>query len=149
MKLKRILAITLCLILALGLLAGCGGDTGGSDAGGGDAGGGDSSGGDTITFGLNYELTGDNPIIGQSSIDGVNLAIEEINNAGGIKIGDKSYILAVKPLDNEFKQESAAVVTQTFADDDSIVAMIGPNDSAMCLGSAAIVESEGLPTITP
>jgi branched-chain amino acid transport system substrate-binding protein len=102
-----------------------------------------------ITFGLNYELTGDNPIIGKSSIDGVNLALSEINAAGGLTINGKQYTLAVKSLDNEFNAESAAVVTQTFADDKSIVAMIGPNDSAMCLGSQAIVESAGLPSITP
>ncbi len=104
--------------------------------------------GDTIYFGLNYELTGDNPIIGESSLQGVELALSEINAAGGVKIGDKSYQLAVKPLDNEFNAESAAVVAQTFADDSDIVAMIGPNDSAMCLGSQAIVET-GLPAITP
>jgi branched-chain amino acid transport system substrate-binding protein len=104
--------------------------------------------GDTIHFGLNYELTGSNPIIGESSVQGVNLALEEINAAGGVKIGGKAYKMAVKPLDNEFNAESAAVVAQTFADDASIVAMIGPNDSAMCLGSQAIVET-GLPAITP
>lgn len=129
---KRILAVLLCVLFAGGLLS----DSGAAADGG------------TIHFGLNYELTGDNPIIGESSIQGVNLALDEINAAGGVKIGDKSYKLAVKPLDNEFSAESAAVVAQTFADDSSIVAMIGPNDSAMCLGSQAIVET-GLPAITP
>lgn len=129
---KRILAVLLCVLFTGGLLL----DSGAAADGG------------TIYFGLNYELTGDNPIIGESSIQGVNLALDEINAAGGVKIGDKSYKMAVKPLDNEFSAESAAVVAQTFADDSTIVAMIGPNDSAMCLGSQAIVET-GLPAITP
>ena len=107
-----------------------------------------SSAGDVITFGLNYELTGDNPIIGTSSLDGVNLALAEINDAGGITINGKKYTFAVKPLDNEFRAESAAVVAQTFFDDKNIVAMIGPNDSDMCHGAKAIVDA-GLPTITP
>jgi branched-chain amino acid transport system substrate-binding protein len=122
-------------ILGVVLLAACGGGSKSAD--------------NVIYFGLNYELTGDNPIIGTSSVDGVNLALAEINAAGGITINGKAYTMAVKPLDNEFNAESAAVVTQTFADDKTIVAMIGPNDSAMCLGSQAIVESIGLPTITP
>jgi len=104
--------------------------------------------GNVITFGLNYELTGENPIIGKSSLEGVNLAIEEINAAGGITIKGTQYKLAVRPLDNEFNPASSAVVAQTFFDDKNIVAMIGPNDSAMCLGAQAIVET-GLPAITP
>lgn len=128
---KKILPVLMCAFMVGGLLA--------ANATAAD---------DTIYFGLNYELTGSNPIIGESSIQGVNLALEEINAAGGVKIGGKSYKMAVKALDNEFNAESAAVVAQTFADDSSIVAMIGPNDSAMCLGSQAIVET-GLPAITP
>ena len=129
---KRYLSVLMCVLLAVCLYVSSGA----------------AADGDTIYFGLNYELTGSNPIIGESSIQGVTLALEEINAAGGITIGGKSYKMAVKPLDNEFNAESAAVVAQTFADDSSIVAMIGPNDSAMCLGSQAIVET-GLPAITP
>ncbi|MDR0362939.1 MAG: ABC transporter substrate-binding protein [Planctomycetota bacterium] len=129
---QKLLAVLVCALFAAGLYSG---RVAAAD-------------GDTIHFGLNYELTGSNPIIGESSIQGVSLALEEINAAGGVKIGGKQYKLAVKPLDNEFNPESAAVVAQTFADDSSIVAMIGPNDSAMCLGSQAIVET-GLPAITP
>ena len=110
--------------------------------------GGQKSADNIITLGLNYELTGDNPIIGKSSLEGVNLAIDEINAAGGITINGKQYFLAVKPLDNEFNPASSAVVAQTFFDDKNIVAMVGPNDSAMCLGAQAIVEN-GLPAITP
>lgn len=129
---KKTLSVLMCALFAVALLSS----------------GGAAADGDTIYFGLNYELTGSNPIIGESSIQGVNLALEEINAAGGVKIGGKSYKMAVKPLDNEFNAESSAVVAQTFADDSSIVAMIGPNDSAMCLGAQAIVET-GLPAITP
>ncbi len=104
---------------------------------------------DTIYLGLNYELTGDNPVVGESSGRGVDMALEEINAAGGITIGDKAYQVAVKKLDNEFSAESSAIVAQKFVDDDSIIAMIGPNDSAMCLGAQSVIETGGLPTITP
>lgn len=154
---KKLICAILSVCMLLAIFAGCGSGqsgAGGSPATAGGEGAGDAaatapSGDNVIYLGLNYELTGDNPIIGESSIQGVNLAIEEINAAGGITIGGTAYQLAVKPLDNEFNAESAAVVAQTFVDDPSIVAQIGPNDSAMCLGAAAVVEGEGLPTITP
>ena len=137
LMLKRAAAIATILVLVVSMAA-CGG---GSKSEAGDS--------DTIYLGVNYELTGDNPIVGESAGKGIDMALEEINAAGGITIGDKAYKLDVKKLDNEFKAESAAIVAQKFADDDSIVAMIGPNDSAMCLGCQSVVETEGLPTITP
>ncbi len=103
----------------------------------------------TIEFGVNYELTGGFPIIGTSAKEGIALAVEEINAAGGVTVGGTQYTLVPKYLDNGFNESEAAVVTQKFADDDDIIAMIGPNDSAMCLASAQIVNAQKLPTITP
>ena len=39
---------------------------------------------DTIKVGINYELSGGTATYGQSSVEGIELAIEEINKAGGI-----------------------------------------------------------------
>jgi branched-chain amino acid transport system substrate-binding protein len=105
--------------------------------------------GDTIKFGVNYELTGDFPIIGASAEEGIKLAVEEINAAGGGAVGGKKYKLAASFLDNGFKEAEAAVVMQKFADDAAILGVIGPNDSAMCLAAAQIVDDGRLPTITP
>ena len=102
-----------------------------------------------IKFGVNYELTGDFPIIGTSAKEGIQLAVDEINAAGGITVGGVAYKLVPVYLDNGFSEGEAAVVTQKFADDAGILAMIGPNDSAMCLASAQIVNADKLPTITP
>lgn len=103
----------------------------------------------TVKFGVNYELTGGFPIIGKSAKDGVKLAVDEINAAGGIKIDGQMYMLKPEFQDNGFREGEAAIVSQRFADNEDILAMIGPNDSAMCLASAQIVNSEKLPTITP
>lgn len=104
---------------------------------------------DYIYFGLNYELTGAYPIIGESSVQGVDMAVDEINAAGGITIDGKAYGLAYKALDNAFNTDEAAVNAQEFADDEEIVAMIGPNDSDMCMATQAIVTEEQIPTISP
>lgn len=102
-----------------------------------------------ITFGLNHELTGAFPIIGESSKQGIDMAVNEINAAGGITINGKTYGLAYKALDNGFNTDQSAVNAQQFADDPSIVAMIGPNDSDMCMATQGIVTEEEMVAITP
>jgi branched-chain amino acid transport system substrate-binding protein len=130
---KRFVAVALCLAFALAAS---------SVFGGGKA-------ENVIKFGVNHELTGDFPIIGTSAKEGIQLAVDEINAAGGVTVGGKAYQLAPVFLDNGFSEGEAAVVTQKFADDESILAMLGPNDSAMCLASAQIVNESKLPTVTP
>lgn len=102
-----------------------------------------------ITFGLNHELTGAFPIIGESSKQGVDMAVNEINAAGGITVGGKVYGLAYKALDNGFNTDQSAINAQQFADDEEIVAMIGPNDSDMCMATQKIVTDEEMVAITP
>ena len=147
---KKILAFLLALILIFALAA-CGSDDTAADTTATPSG--DTSttadAGDTIYFGVNYELTGSNPIIGESAIKGIDMAVNEINEAGGITVGDKTYKLAYKALDNGFNTDESALNTQQFADDKSIVAMVGPNDSDMCMAGSAIVKEYGLPMIAP
>ncbi len=102
-----------------------------------------------IYFGLNHELTGSFPIIGESSKQGVDMAVNEINANGGVVIDGKAYGLAYKALDNGFNTDQSAVNAQEFADDEQIVAMIGPNDSDMCMATQAIVTEEEMVAITP
>ena len=44
-----------------------------------------SGSGDVIKIGVNYELSGGVATYGQSSVEGIELAIEQINEAGGVK----------------------------------------------------------------
>ena len=39
---------------------------------------------DTIKLGVNYELSGNVATYGRSSVEGIELAVKEINEAGGI-----------------------------------------------------------------
>lgn len=129
---KKLLVVLLALCLCLGMAP--------AFAEGGE---------NVIYFGVNYELTGANPIIGESAIKGIDMAVNEINAAGGVTVGGVAYQLAYKALDNGFNTDESALNAQEFADDAEIVAQIGPNDSDMCMATQAIVGEEGLPTITP
>lgn len=138
---KRILSVTVLLVLAMLIMAGCGGQEAEPETTG------DFE--QYITFGLNYELTGANPIIGESSVKGIDMAVNEINEAGGITVGDQTYGIKYKALDNGFNTDESAINAQEFADDPEICAMIGPNDSDMCMATQAIVSEVGLPAISP
>ena len=104
---------------------------------------------DTIYFGVNYELTGANPIIGEAAIKGVDMAVNEINEKGGVTFGGKQYKLAYKALDNGFNTDESALNAQEFADDEKILAMVGPNDSDMCMATSAVVSEYHMPEIAP
>lgn len=132
----KVLSIALLVIFVMTAMAGCAKTDSGTES-------------NVIKFGLNNEVTGDNPVIGASAKKGVDLAIEEINAAGGVTVDGKTYTLEVVELDNEFKPESAAVVAQKFADRSDIMAMIGPNDSADVMPTIPIIEAAKLPSITP
>lgn len=98
---------------------------------------------------MNYELTGSNPIIGEAAIKGIDMAVSDINESGGVTVNGTTYQLAYKALDNGFNTEESALNAQEFADDESIVAMVGPNDSDMCMATSAILTEYGLPMIAP
>ena len=51
---------------------------------------------DTIKIGVNYELSGGVATYGQSSVEGIELAIEQINEAGGVK-GKRLNLLSMIP----------------------------------------------------
>ena len=138
---KKLFAMLLALMMVLSLVA-CGEkeDTGSEDTGSDE---------NTIYFGVNYELTGANPIIGESAIKGIDMALKKINEAGGVTINGTAYKLAYKAKDNGFNTEESALNAQAFADDKSIVAQIGPNDSDMCMATQAIVTEQQLATISP
>lgn len=163
---KKVLATLLALSLCVLTLAGCGnsGNTESTTApadteteapaeeaaeessGSEEAAAGDEN---VIYFGVNYELTGANPIIGEAAIKGIDMAVNDINAAGGVTVNGTSYKLAYKALDNGFNTEESALNAQEFADDESIVAMVGPNDSDMCMATSAILTEYHLPMIAP
>ena len=62
---------------------------------------------DTITLGATLQLTGSLANTGRYYRDGYQIAVDRINEKGGIAIGDIHYKLALKILDNELTPISA------------------------------------------
>lgn len=102
----------------------------------------------TIQVGLNVELTGSIPVVGESSKNAAELAVKEINDAGGLDIGGTKYTIELIVEDNEDKAESAAAAAQKLASANAL-AMIGPNASRNAIPASVVAESSKMLMISP
>lgn len=102
----------------------------------------------TIKIGLNAELTGGIPVVGESCKNAAELAVKEINDAGGLDVGGTKYQIELVIEDNEDKAESAAAAAQKLATA-GVLAMIGPNASRNAIPAAEVAESSKMPMISP
>lgn len=105
---KRLLSILLIVVMTTILISGCSG----SDA-------------NVIKIGVNYELSGDVATYGQSSVEGIELAIEEINKAGGIN-GKEVKLVKV---DNKSQPSEATTIATRLMTQDKVLAVLGPATS--------------------
>lgn len=102
-----------------------------------------------IVVGLNVELTGSIPVVGQSSLNGARMAVDEVNQAGGLQVGGQRYTVRLQAEDNEDKAQSAVAAAQKLYYQDNVIAMIGPNASRNAVPAADIAESARAPMISP
>lgn len=151
-KLKKYASLFLASSLVVGALAGCSGGSGGSTGGssGSDQGtsteGGDASSGssEVIKIGANLELTGAVASYGSSIAIGAELAIEEINAAGGI---DGKQIEFIK-VDNKSENAEATSAAIRLATQEKVDVMIGPATSGNVLATVQIANDNKIPLVT-
>lgn len=100
---------------------------------------------DTIKIGLNLELSGAVAGYGTQEQEGVELAVEKINDEGGI-LG-KQVELFTK--DNKSDNNESATVAANLATNDDVVAIIGPATSGASKAAIPNVTKAQIPMITP
>jgi branched-chain amino acid transport system substrate-binding protein len=130
----------LAAAVTLSLIA-CGGGPGGSGSGG--AGGGAA--GNEILVGEYSSLTGGTATFGQSTHNGILLAFDEINAAGGV-LGKKLKVLTE---DDQSKPEEAATAATKLISQNRVVALLGEVASSRSLAAAPIAQSNKVPMISP
>lgn len=97
-----------------------------------------------IKVGINYELSGDVATYGQSSVEGIELAIEQINAAGGIK-GKK--LVAVK-YDNKSEPAEATTLANKLMTQDKVVAIMGPATSGSFKAEIPVAIKNKIPVVS-
>ena len=98
---------------------------------------------DTIKIGEFGSLTGDNASFGTSQNEGVQMAVEEINSAGGV-LG-KKIDLTVE--DNQTKQGQTTTIVRKLISQDHVVALVGEVASSKTLEAAPIAQEAKIPLI--
>jgi branched-chain amino acid transport system substrate-binding protein len=102
-----------------------------------------------IRIGVNAELTGSKPTVGDSCKNAAELLAAQVNQAGGLKVGDKQYPIKLYIEDNEDKAESAAASAQKLISQNNVLAILGPNASGNAIPAARICEDAGVIMISP
>jgi branched-chain amino acid transport system substrate-binding protein len=107
MRLKRILAIAIAMLIVAMSMASCG-------AGGGE------EGKEKVYIGLTAPLSGLGGGYGADIKAGLDMAINKINAEGGVNIGGKDYIFVLKTADDVAVPETAHANAQRFILEDGI-----------------------------
>ncbi len=82
--------------------------------------------------------TGDFAAYGFAEVESVNIALEEINAAGGVKVGDKMLPMRVIQYDCRTRNEDMVNAARRLVNQDKVVAVIGPSGSGLCISAAAV-----------
>ena len=98
-----------------------------------------------IKVGIYGSMTGTTATFGKSTLNGAQLAFDELNAAGGIGGKKIDYVSE----DDQSKAEEAATAVQKLINQDHVVALIGEVASSRSLAAAPIAQSNGVPMISP
>ena len=101
--------------------------------------------GDTIKVGANFELTGNVANYGNATIEGLQLAIDEANEAGGSN-GKKIELVSVD--DKSEAAESINAATKLISDDD-VKVIVGPATTGLVLAETQTATDAKVPIIAP
>jgi branched-chain amino acid transport system substrate-binding protein len=103
----------------------------------------------TLKLGVIAELTGDMPAVGASCRNAAEMAVKEINDAGGLQVGAEKMKVVLVVEDNAGKADQAASAAQKLITQDEVLAIIGPNASRYAIPASEIAESSETVLITP
>lgn len=106
---------------------------------------GGTGGGDKVRIGVFMSLTGSTANFGISSVNGIKMAADEINTAGGIN--GKQVELLVQD-DRSDASEAATIVTK-FVTQDQVHAILGEVASSRSIAAAPIAQNAKIPMLTP
>jgi len=102
---------------------------------------------ETITFGAAVSITGKYSTNGKNTKDGYELAVQRVNEMGGIKIGGKSYKIAVKYYDDESTPARGAQLVERLVNQDKVQFVLGPYSSGLTKAIAPVTEKYKIPMV--
>jgi branched-chain amino acid transport system substrate-binding protein len=101
-----------------------------------------------IKIGQAGPLTGNIAHLGKDNENGVKMAIDEINEAGGVDIGGKKMKIEMVSEDDQADPKTATTVAQRFVDQ-KVNGVIGHLNSGTTIPASKIYNDAGIPQISP
>ena len=101
--------------------------------------------GDTIKIGEVGSMTGNEATFGMSTHNGIELAVKQVNAAGGVK----GKQLVIFSLDDQGKPEEAATAVTKLITQNGVNAILGEVASSRSLAMAPIAQNYKIPMVTP
>ena len=135
-RFKSMAALALSAALAAGLLAGCSSTTGAKTEAGEKS---------TIKLGGLAPLTGNYAEYGKGFQIGFQKAIDEINAKGGVN----GHKFEIEIKDTQGDAVVSSTMATNFAEDESVMAILGDFTSGACKANAEIVDRYGIVQLSP
>ena len=102
---------------------------------------------DVITFGASLSQTGGMATEGRLVKEGYDFYVKQINAKGGIKVGDKTYKVAIKYYDDASTAATSVQLYEKLINEDGIKLLLGPYSSGVTFAAAAVAEKYQVPMI--
>ena len=103
--------------------------------------------GDTIILGAAVSLTGKYSTNGKHTQNGYNMAVQRINDMGGVTVGGKSYKFDIIYYDDESDSGRAAQLAERLIKQDGVQYMLGPYSSGLTKAMAPVTEENQIPMV--
>ncbi|OCW59680.1 amino acid ABC transporter substrate-binding protein [Hoeflea olei] len=103
---------------------------------------------ETLKIGALVTLSGAGSSWGQGMLRAAELAAEDVNKDGGLKVGDTSYKVQVIPYDDSYKANEAVTAANRLVFEDKVKYIIGTVGSAPILAIQPITEENKVITMT-
>ena len=100
-----------------------------------------------LVLGSAISLTGKYATNGIHAKNGYEFAITKIDEAGGVKIGDKCYNFKVIYYDDESKGDRGATLAERLINQDKVQYMLGPYSSGLTKAIAPVTEKYRIPMV--
>lgn len=101
----------------------------------------------TVTLGAALQLTGNMANLGRYVRDGYKIAVDRINELGGITIGGTQYRLALKLLDNQSNVNLGVQQYVQLVTGDKVDFLLGPYSSNDTLDDSTVAEKYRVPMV--
>ena len=102
-----------------------------------------------IRIGVIAPLSGDIANVGQSTVEAAELAVQKVNDAGGLDVGGRKQKVVLVIEDNQDKAEVAVSAAQKLINQENVVAIVGPQASRNAIPVSNVAENAHIPMVSP